>query len=32
MSWRSWLCFLQWIFAGILCLVGMFVLSSCGGR
>ena len=32
MSWRSWICFLQWIFAGILCVVGMLVLSSCGGK
>jgi len=32
MSWRSWMCFLQWILAGILCVVGMLVLSSCGGK
>jgi len=32
MSWRSWLCFLQWILAGVLCVAGMLVLSSCGGK
>ena len=32
MSWRSWMCFLQWILAGVLCVAGMLVLSSCGGK
>src|SRR6185312_790018 len=32
MSWRSWMCFMQWILAGVLCVAGMLVLSSCGGK
>jgi uncharacterized protein YfaS (alpha-2-macroglobulin family) len=32
MSARSWICFLQWILSGVLCLLGLLALSSCGGR